>query len=71
MKKHKLREWARAARVGAAKTMTQTAVAVFPAVATITTVDWKIVVGTAALAGVTSALTSIRGLPELDVKIGV
>lgn len=68
MKKYELKEWARAAGIRAVKTMAQTAVAMLPAAATITAVDWKTVVGTAALAGVASILTSIKGLPELDTK---
>lgn len=68
MKKYGLKEWARAAGIRAVKTMAQTAVAMLPAAATITAVDWKTVVGTAALAGVASILTSIKGLPELDTK---
>lgn len=48
------------------KTIAQSAVAMIPAAATITAVDWKVVVGTAALAGVVSVLTSIAGLPEVE-----
>lgn len=70
MKKYELKEWAREAGIRAVKTMAQTAVAMLPAAATITAVDWKTVVGTAALAGVASILTSIKGLPELDTKTG-
>lgn len=66
MKNFKL--WAKAAGIRALKTVAQTAVALLPASATITAVDWKVVVGTAALAGVASILTSIAGLPE--VKTG-
>lgn len=62
----KTKKWVRAAGRRAAKTMAQTAVALLPAAATITQVDWKVVIGTAALAGVASILTSIKGLPELD-----
>lgn len=58
--------WLKAAGVRATKTMAQTAVALIPAAATITAVDWKIVIGTAALAGVTSMLTSVAGLPEVQ-----
>lgn len=58
--------WLKAAGVRATKTMAQTAVALIPAAATITAVDWKIVIGTAALAGVTSMLTSVAGLPEVN-----
>ena len=65
MKKYKA--WAKAAGIRAVKTIAQTAVAMLPAAATITAVDWKTVVGTAALAGVASLLTSIKGLPEVKV----
>lgn len=58
-------EWVKRAGIRAVKTMAQTAVAMFPAAATITAVDWKTVMGTAALAGVASLLTSLKGLPEL------
>ena len=68
MKKYKA--WAKAAGIRAVKTMAQTAVAMLPAAATITAVDWKTVVGTAALAGVASLLTSIKGLPEVKVDKG-
>ena len=62
----KTKRWIKAAGMRAAKTMAQTAVAMLPVAATITAVDWKTVVGTAALAGVASILTSLAGLPELD-----
>jgi hypothetical protein len=62
----KTRRWIKAASVRAAKTVAQTAVAMIPAAATITAVDWKTVVGTAALAGVVSVLTSLAGLPEVE-----
>lgn len=57
--------WAKCAGIRALKTIAQTAVALLPASATITAVDWKVVVGTAALAGIASLLTSIAGLPEV------
>lgn len=57
--------WAKAAGIRALKTVAQTAVAMIPAAVTIGAVDWKTVVGTAALAGVVSILTSIAGLPEV------
>lgn len=59
-------EWAKKAGVRALKTAAQTAVALLPAAATIAQVDWLTVIGTAALAGVASVLTSLAGLPELD-----
>ena len=57
--------WARAAGIRAVKTMAQGAVALNPAAAAINEVDWKTVVGTAALMGVVSLLTSLAGLPEV------
>ncbi len=60
--------WAKAAGIRALKTVAQTAVAMIPAAVTIGAVDWLTVVGTAALAGVVSLLTSIAGLPEVDVE---
>ena len=61
-------KWVKAAGIRAIKTVAQTAVALLPAAASITEVDWKVVVGTAALAGVASLLTSLAGIPE--VKVG-
>ena len=52
------------AGIRALKTMAQTAMAMLPAAATITAGDW----GTAALAGVVSLLTSLKGLPELEIR---
>lgn len=69
MKKMKKRDWglwAKAAGIRAVKTMAQTAAAMLPAAATISAVDWGTVVGTAALAGIASLLTSIKGLPEVE-----
>ena len=56
--------WLKAAGVRAIRTVAQTAVAMLPASATIAQVDWRVVLGTAALAGVASLLTSLAGLPE-------
>ena len=65
MKKWDWKTWAKAAGVRAVKTVAETAVAMIPAAAMITEVDWKTVIGTAALAGVTSLLISLKGLPEI------
>ena len=56
--------WLKAAGIRAIKTMAQTAVALIPVAASVTAVDWPAVLGTAALAGVLSLLTSVAGLPE-------
>ncbi len=61
----KTKKWLKAAGIRAGKTMAQTAVALLPAAATITAVDWVTVIGTAALAGIVSLLTSVAGLPEV------
>lgn len=58
--------WLKAAGIRAVKTMAQTAAAMLPAAAAISAVDWATVLGTAALAGIASLLTSAAGLPELD-----
>lgn len=61
----KTKRWIKAAGVRVVKTMAQSAIAMLPAAATITEVDWKVVIGTAALAGIASILTSLKGLPEV------
>ena len=62
--KTKKKKWIKCAEIRAIKTMAQTAVALIPAAVTITAVDWPVVVGTAALSGIVSILTSLAGLPE-------
>lgn len=64
MNRQNFKQWAKCAGVRAVKTVAQTAVALIPAAVTITAVDWPVVAGTAALAGVCSLLTSVAGLPE-------
>lgn len=64
MKNRNWKEWAKCAGIRAVKTAAQTAVALLPTAVTIAQVDWKTVVGTAALAAVASVLTSVAGLPE-------
>lgn len=59
------KKWLKAAGVRAVKTVAQTAVAMIPAAAMIQDVNWLAVIGTAALAGVVSILTSVAGLPEV------
>lgn len=61
-------KWWKAAGIRAVKTMAQGAVALLPAAATINAVDWETVLGTAALMGVASILTSLAGLPELKER---
>lgn len=60
------KNWWKAACIRALRTFAQAAAAMIPAAVTITQVDWKTVVGTAALAALLSVLTSLSGLPEVD-----
>ena len=60
--------WWKSAAIRALKTICQSAVSLIPASVMITAVDWKVVVGTSLLAGVVSMLTSIAGLPEVELQ---
>ena len=60
------KEWLKAAAIRAIRTVAQTALAMIPVAVSITDVNWLAVLGTAALAGVCSLLTSLAGLPEVD-----
>ena len=60
------KEFWKAALIRAVRTVAQTAVAMIPAAAMITEVDWLAVLYTSALAGIASILTSVAtGLPEV------
>jgi hypothetical protein len=61
-------KWFKAAGIRAIKTVCQTAVALIPASAMISQVDWQVVLGTSALAGVVSILTSLAGIPEENME---
>lgn len=58
------KNWFKAASIRAIRTIAQTAVAMIPVAVTVADVDWIAVAGTAALAGITSMLTSFAGIPE-------
>ena len=62
------KEWFKAAAIRAIRTVAQTALAMIPVAVSITEVNWLAVLGTAALAGVCSLLTSLAGLPEVEDK---
>lgn len=64
----KTKKWLKAAGVRSIKTIAQTAVGVIGASTVMSTVDWKIVVSSAVLAGIISMLTSVAGLPEVSVE---
>ena len=59
--------WWKAALVRAAKTVAQTAVATIGTTAMMAEVNWLMVGSASLLAGVLSLLTSIGGLPEVEV----
>ena len=61
------RNWAKAAVVRAIKTIAQTAVATIGTSAVLGDVNWVAVVSASVLAGVLSLLTSVAGLPEVEV----
>ena len=52
------KQWTKAAAVRAIKTVAQTAVGVIGASTVVSSVDWKVVVSSAVLAGVVSILTN-------------
>lgn len=68
LKKYDLKQWAKAAGIRALKTMAQTAVGLIGTSLVMTDVSWSVVASASVLAGVTSLLTSVAGLPELDVE---
>ncbi len=67
MKNNYTSRWAKAAAVRAIKTMAQTAVATIGTSTIISTVDWKVVASASVVAGVLSLLTSVAGLPEVEM----
>ena len=60
------KKWFKAALIRALRTVAQAALALIPAAVTIAEVDWLTVLGSAALAGVVSLITSLAGLPEVE-----
>lgn len=60
--------WAKAAGVRAVKTVCQSAIATIGASATMGEVNWTMVASASALAGLLSLLTSVAGLPEVNVE---
>ncbi len=65
MKKN-FNKWMKAAGVRAIKTVAQTAVGLIGTSLVFSDVNWQVVLSASLLAGVTSLLTSIAGIPEVD-----
>ena len=65
--KENWKTWCRAAGICAIKTIAQTAVATIGTSAVLGDVNWVAVVSASVLAGVLSLLTSVAGLPEVEV----
>lgn len=61
--------WWKAAAVRSLKTICQTAVATIGSSAVLSAVDWKVVASASVLAGILSLLTSVAGLPEVDMQL--
>lgn len=66
MKNWKL--WIKAATIRAIKTVAQTAVATIGTSAVMGDVNWIMVGSASLLAGILSLLTSVAGLPEVDLR---
>lgn len=62
---NKTKKWLKAAGVRAAKTMAQTALSMLTIGQAVIDVDWINVISVSIVAGIYSALTSIKGLPEV------
>lgn len=61
------KEWWKAAGIRSIKTVCQTAIATIGTAAAMSQVDWRMVLSASVLAGILSMLTSLAGLPEVEI----
>lgn len=64
--KYNFKTWLKASGIRALKTMCQSAVSLITVGSLVTEIDWLAIVSISLTAGITSLLTSVAGLPELD-----
>lgn len=62
------KRWWKCAGIRAIKTICQTAIATIGTSAVLSEVDWLAVCSASVLAGILSLLTSLAGLPELEIE---
>ena len=62
------KKWIKASAIRAVKTMAQTAVATIGTSAVMGDVNWLMVGSASALSGIISVLTSVAGIPEVEVE---
>ena len=63
------KEWVKAALVRAVRTIAQVAIASIGTSAFLHEVNWLGVLSVSAMAGILSILTSLAGLPEVDLEV--
>lgn len=66
LKNRVTKEWAIKAGIRAIKTVAQTAIGVIGSAYLITEVNWSVVVSASLMAGLSSMLMSLKGLPEVS-----
>ena len=66
MKSRDWKQWAKCAGIRAVKTMAQAAIGAIGGAAMLSAVNVRVVISTAVLAGVSSLMTSVKGLPEMQ-----
>ena len=62
------KKWLKCAGIRAIKTMAQVAIATIGTSAAMGDVNWIMVASTSALSGILSILTSIAGIPEVEME---